>query len=182
MFFRYDDYYRVAVTAHLSAIPIILNNGENLNKPPYQALNYQPNPNIPPYTYVPIAIFNKVGSKVRWDAATSTIHVTDANACEDNSIYYKQELDNLKAKYDYDTRVVITDDDIAYVKSKGGRGAGVFLAGGDKPNLRGNIDFSIYPPDTYIKWFSVVEPDGNGRPIYIAEYIKPYKYDWIQTF
>lgn len=181
MYFRYYDDYRTAVTAHLSAIPIILNNGENLNKPPYQALNYQPNPNIPPYTYVPIAIFNKVGSKVRWDATTSTIHVTDSNACEDNSIYYKQELDNLKAKYDYDTRMILTEDDLAYIKSNRGNSYGVFNSSADnKPAFRGYIDYSLYPANTMIKWFKIIEYSLEGRPHWLAEYIKPFSHDWME--
>lgn len=182
MYINYNGLYRGAVTAYQSLIPIILNNSEDLNRPPYQALNYQPNPNIPAYTYVPIAIFNKVGAKVRWDEATSTIHVTDSNACEDNSIFYKQELANLKAKYDYDTRNVMTDDDLAYVKSKGGNRYGVLKASDiDKANLRAAIDFSVYPPDTYIKWFKIIEFDINGRQSQVEEYIKPHGYGWMQV-
>ena len=74
---------RNAVNSYISQIPVIIN-GVDINKPPYQVLNYHPEGAQYPYTYVPIAIFEKVGSKVVWDPQTSTITVTSDHSYQDS--------------------------------------------------------------------------------------------------
>lgn len=94
MYFRYDDYYRVAVKAYTSNLPILVN-GSDINVQPYPALNYQPNPTIPPYSYVPIAQFSKVGAEVKWDENTKTIYVTT------DYFQIKTELENTRKQLNY---------------------------------------------------------------------------------
>ncbi|WP_411682244.1 hypothetical protein [Clostridium thailandense] len=79
MFFRYwdsyQDMYRKEVVAYTSNIPIYVN-GINVNKNPYPALNYRAYSDIPYYSYVPVAIFNRVGATVVYDSQANTIRVT----------------------------------------------------------------------------------------------------------
>jgi hypothetical protein len=63
------------VTAYTIDQPIYVNY-QDINKFPYQALNYQPEGTGYPYVYVPIAQFSKVGAVVKWDEATQRLTVT----------------------------------------------------------------------------------------------------------
>ena len=63
------------VKAYTIDRPIYVNY-QDINKFPYQALNYQPKGTQAPYVYVPIAQFSKVGAVVKWDEETLTMNVT----------------------------------------------------------------------------------------------------------
>lgn len=63
------------VTAYTIDQPIYVNY-QDINKFPYQALNYQPEGTQYPYVYVPIAQFSKVGAVVKWDEAAQSLTVT----------------------------------------------------------------------------------------------------------
>jgi hypothetical protein len=76
---------------HVKAYPIdipIYVKGENINKPPYKALNYHPD-GARPAVYVPIAQFSKVGATVYWDEPTQIIDVGTDETLEDKLISLK---------------------------------------------------------------------------------------------
>lgn len=73
--FSYDDRQYKPVTAYTVDRPIYVNY-QDINRFPYQALNYQPEGVQYPYVYVPIAQFSKVGALVNWDEETLTLSVT----------------------------------------------------------------------------------------------------------
>lgn len=91
-------YYRQPVNydylgrpVYIKAYPIdtpIYVNGENINKPPYKALNYHPD-GIQPAVYVPISQFSKVGATVQWDEQTQTIDVYTDETLEDKLMALK---------------------------------------------------------------------------------------------
>jgi hypothetical protein len=175
MYFRYDDYYRIAVKAYTSNLPILVN-GTDINVQPYPALNYQPNPTIPPYSYVPIAQFNKVGAEVRWDENTKTIYVTtDYYQVKNDAIYYKQELEKLRAKYDKDTETIINSEDIEFSNSMLMSEDWyiidhliVFQNGiGEQPNFRYpefvKNELSKYPIGTFVKYFAISQRDPQTQ-------------------
>lgn len=116
--------YRVAIKAYTSNIPIIVN-GTDINKAPYLAINYQPNPSIPAYSYVPIAQFKLVGATVLWDEVKSTIIVqTDYYKNKDNLTIanlkitdLQNKYDVLQSKYNLISKEVITPEDIEYAKT-----------------------------------------------------------------
>jgi hypothetical protein len=71
----YDYRQYKPVTAYTIDRPIYVNY-QDINKLPYQALNYQPVGAEYPYVYVPIAQFSKVGAVVNWDDGAQTLTVT----------------------------------------------------------------------------------------------------------
>jgi hypothetical protein len=73
--FGHDYRQYKPVTAYTVDRPVYVNNVD-INKFPYQALNYQPTGVQYPYIYVPIAQFSKVGAQVKWDDQTQTLSVT----------------------------------------------------------------------------------------------------------
>jgi LysM repeat protein len=64
----------VPVTAHTVTMPVVIN-GIDINKPPYQAINYKPTGANYPFIYVPLFQFSLVGAKVSWDEATQSLTV-----------------------------------------------------------------------------------------------------------
>lgn len=174
MYFRYDDYYRVAVKAYTSNLPILVN-GSDINVQPYPALNYQPNPTIPAYSYVPIAQFSKVGAEVKWDETTKTIYVTtDYFQVKKDAIYYKQELEKLRAKYDKDTETIINSEDIEYTQLMLSEywyisdNLIVFQNGiGEQPNFSYpffiNDELSKHPTGTFMKYFAISQRDPQTQ-------------------
>jgi hypothetical protein len=181
MYFRYNDYdnyndyYRVAVKAYTSNLPILVN-GTDINVQPYPALNYQPNPTIPPYSYVPIAQFSKVGAKVVWDEKANTIYVTtDYFQIKNDAIYYKQELEKLRAKYDKDTETIMSTEDIEFANSMlmnenmyFADHLVIFQNGvGDQPNFKYQDfvepELSKHPIGIFVKYFAVSERDPQTQ-------------------
>ncbi|MDF2790282.1 MAG: hypothetical protein K0Q87_3762 [Neobacillus sp.] len=71
-------------------IPIYLS-GENINKPPYKALNYHPD-GAHPVVYAPISLFYKVGATVHWDEPTHTINISTNEFLEDKLIALKAHI------------------------------------------------------------------------------------------
>lgn len=175
MYFRYNDYYRVAVKAYTSVIPILVN-GEDINVPPYPSLNYQPYPTIPAYSYVPIAMFSKVGASVRYDENTNTIYVN--SLCNE----YKQKLDTLRAMYDEDTKNIFNSEDLLMARDADPGEMSVFQIGSSNtPILRQvALDFiAKYPIGTYVKYFRVTQMGTDGRPISRYVWLKPEGSDWV---
>ncbi|MGG3522031.1 hypothetical protein ABES33_19425 [Bacillus pseudomycoides] len=76
---------------YTTSIPIYIN-GENINNPPYIALNYHPNSVQQPVVYVPITLFSKVGATVHWDEPTQVISVGTDEFLEDKLIALKARV------------------------------------------------------------------------------------------
>jgi hypothetical protein len=84
-------YRQPGLPVNVKAYPIdapVYVNGENINTPPYKALNYHPD-GARPAVYVPVSQFSKVGATVQWDEQTQSIYVSTDYMLEDKLMALK---------------------------------------------------------------------------------------------
>jgi len=87
------------------------NNNENINKSPYQALNYQPEGTPYPYIYIPVAHFSKVGAQVKWDHQKKALDVTtDYYWLESRLHSYSRALEASRFAYDEISKSISTEE------------------------------------------------------------------------